>query len=837
MENFLRTSLFLLLTLFSIQAAAQSTLKKANKEYELNAFNLAIKSYLKVLDKEPKNVEALSKLGDCYRMLNQMKSARSWYEKAIALKGVEPIQIFNYAKVLQANGEYEKAKEWFLNYGEGNEAYGKHFAQSCDFAMSMKGVPPLYQVKKEYINTASSDFGASFFKDQVVFSSARIDIEREKDKNKADWTGAANNQLYISNVDDNGYLRKPTFLQNDLKNNYNEGPVSYSPDGKWVVFTKNNFVDGTRQIEASTNDLRIYIAAANANGTWTDEKPLAFNGSTYSTGFPNFSPDGKALYFASNRPDGFGGFDIYVSLWTGDDWGTPENLGPVVNTPGDEVTPFFDGKSLFFSSNWHQGFGGLDVFRAIRTGKQFNKVYHLGNGVNSTKDDYGFIFSAQRNVGYLTSNREGGKGKEDLYRLNKTTEPMELLVLNASDKQPIADALIDFSACGEAVYKTDKNGRYSFQALEGFDCNAVVRKSGYKNFSVKVSNDGKGNALKLEVLLKKSSEEYIGKIVDARNNDPVEAVFISATETTTGQKIETQSNANGEYALALLPNKAYVLRFSKAKYVVTHKNVSTEMGNDKSILGILAFKSSSTSLGTSSDIDLADIPTTTTTTEEPIKNDPPVVTDPISSDPTEIETETVSAPAKVEEGYAIQLMATRTKGALSFDKYKALNSAGSLYSREENGFVKLRLGLYPTKAAANQAKKDIAKKGFKKVFVIKDAMKGNEVIIRENTPPTPEAPKETVTIKEEPATETPTPTFSFYKVRLAAYKNPANFKAGLVEDLGIIEKRRWKEFTIVVLGGFASKEAAELAKTEAVAAGFKGAHLVTDKGGKLRRVK
>ena len=179
--------------LISLPLQAQSELKKANKQYELSAFNLAIKSYRKILEKDSDNVEALSKIADCYRHLNQMEDAAAAYRRAIEKVGVDPTYLFQYANVLKAKKDYQKAKEWFLIYGEGHPVYGNHFAESCDFAISMEGVPALYKVNNEYANSESSDFGAAFYGDNVVFSSSRRDISRANGQIETAWEGGAKN--------------------------------------------------------------------------------------------------------------------------------------------------------------------------------------------------------------------------------------------------------------------------------------------------------------------------------------------------------------------------------------------------------------------------------------------------------------------------------------------------------------------------------------------------------------------------------------------------------------------------------------------------------------------
>ncbi|MEO0779596.1 MAG: tetratricopeptide repeat protein, partial [Bacteroidota bacterium] len=501
MKHFTKTLALLLLSLLLADAVpAQSMLKKANKEFELYAFNLAIKSYRKVLEKDPNNTEALSRLADCYRHLNEMEEAATWYLRALDREGVDPVNLFYYGQVLKAQGKYAEAKGFFEIYAEGQPYFGEHYAASCDFAESMLGVPSLYRVKREFINTESAEFGPTFYGDRLVYSSARGDLARADQGKGETWTGTAKNQLLISGRDNNGFLTPPNFLRSDLANTYNEGPLSYSADGTTVAYTKNDFVDGTRQIPTSGMELSIYLAKVGPDGDFYEAKAFPYNGSGYSSGYPSLSADGKTMYFASNRPDGLGGWDLYVSRRIGDTWTTPENLGAVVNTPGNELSPCFNGSSLYFSSDWHHGMGGLDIFRAERSQQEWTKVYHLGNGINSPRDDFGFVFKASQNLGYFSSNRPGGKGNEDLYQVTKRTDQITISVRDAANR-PIAGANVDFSACNEPVFQTDPNGNYQFQALGGLDCEAVISKVGFNSYALQVESTGARQSQTYEVVL------------------------------------------------------------------------------------------------------------------------------------------------------------------------------------------------------------------------------------------------------------------------------------------------------------------------------------------------
>lgn len=849
---------------FGFSANSQSILKKADKEFELNAFNLAIKSYRKVLEKKPNSIEALSRLGDCYRHLNQMEQAGEWYEKALDQEGVDPVNLFYYGEVLKAQGKYNEAKSYFDIYAEGQPFFGEHFSASCDFALSMQGVPTVYRVKKEFINSSYSDFGPAFFKDKVVFSSSRKDLVRSDLGKSETWTGESKNQLFISTIDDNGYMTPPKFLRSDLANTYDEGPLSYSADGQYVAYTKNDFVSGTRQIPSSGMELSIYIAEVSPNGDFINAKPFPFNGSGYSSGFPSLSADGKTMYFSSNRPDGFGGWDIYVSRRIGETWTTPENLGSVVNSAGNEITPFFIGNSLYFSSDWHHGFGGLDIFRAERSDEEWTKVFHLGNGVNSPRDDYGLVFNSAKNIGYFTSNRSGGKGNEDIYQFSKRTDQI-LITVKDSDGNPIPGASIDFTACNEPVFTTDEGGNYAFQALGGLECESIVSKEGYGSYALQIESSDVRRNQNYEVVLAKQAEQLSGTVVSTATNLAVSEVYVRAIDQATAEVLEAYTDTNGRYALPLKQNTVYVIRYSKAGYTDTHNRVNVGDGSNKAILGALPFTPSTTSIG-------SEVASTTSTTG----GNGTVTTSDRGTGSNTLQS----------EGYAIQLAAVYGKEKINTNSYQSLKGIGNLYTRPEKGYNKLRLGIFESRLEADQAKEAIVAKGFSGVFVVAEKLENmdkvevydlpSQPLVDKSKPATTTQIETTPVVTNPPVTTRPqkttpatTPTTTpattttsstttttttrpattastssntskqLYKIRLITYsnKNVGYFKPDKIKGLGEIEQIKQGNYTIMMLTPFYNLADADVAFEKVKVNGFRGAHIITEKDGKWIRVK
>ncbi|MEZ5043717.1 MAG: SPOR domain-containing protein [Saprospiraceae bacterium] len=777
------TSLVLILGATSIYAQTFKRLvRRANTSYEIHAYNKAIEDYQAALQKNADDPEALFKIADSYRQLNKMDEAAAFYARAVRQSEVDKASILQYGLVLKSLGRYDEAKQWFLLYARDVDAQvGNHFAQTCDFAKAQMNVNASYSVSNEFINTSAADFGPAFWgTDRVVYSSARTDIQRSG----GDFSGKIGNQLFLATIGTRGYLESPVFLKAGNQQEYNEGPISLAPDGRTVAFSKNNFVDGTRQIPGSGMEMSIYLAQINPNGTWGDIRPFPFNGTGFSSGYPCFSPDGNTLFFASDRPDGFGGYDLYASSKVGNTWSAPENLGPVVNTSGDEISPFFDGNSLFFSSNWHPGLGGMDVFRAESTGNRWTRIFHLGAQVNSARDDYGFVYDAFRNLGFLVSNRLGGRGNEDIYRLTRASDNVTIRVMNAANGLPVGNAIVDFTSCGQGTYQTDGRGVYSFQALQGLACDVVVNATGFLPGNVKISTGGVNGSRDYQVMLTSPNDAYAGKIVDYTSRLPLEGVIITATNKRTGNRMEAFTNSNGDYYLALSPFSDYLIRYSKIAYREIDFDVNTQDGLDRTILGVISLLPS---------------------TAVPPSDGNPGNTGPVRPDDN---------PSVALDGFAVQVAAI---GTPAMDRFGNLTDLGDVYYLAQNGTYKIRLGVYATRQDADMALRQVKSRGYPGAFVVRE-QGGGDVGVRN--------PNEGTSNQGQGG-------FGRFKVQLAAYSNPKWFDDSKVRNLGVIEDGKKGRFTIKYIGGLSSLEEARRALSVARSAGFDTSFIVEDVNGEL----
>lgn len=780
------TTLFLfgiavLLTL-PLQAQFRTAMRTADKEYELHAYNLAAASYQQALSSRPNDLDALSKVADCFRMLNRMTQANQYYTQAVRDKDASANVKLQHAHVLKALGRYDEAKQWYLLYARDHDAVvGNHFAQSCDFANAQLSSPPVFQATASPANSTAADFGPAFAgQNQLVFNSARTD-------KGGTFDGQAKNYPFVAAVGAGGSLQEPFLLRNGYSNTAgNVGPVSYSPDGSKVIFTRNNFVDGTRMIPGSGMALILMIAEVNPSGGWVNARPLPFNGSDFSSGFGTFSPDGQAIYFASDRPEGYGGYDIYRADWQGNDWSkVPENLGTVINSLGDEITPYFDGASLYFASDWHHGMGSFDVFRTELVNGRPNSLYHMGNGINSSRDDYGFIYNPTTAMGYVVSNRIGGSGNEDIYWVKPAGSNLAIVVRSATDNTPVANATIDFTACGDQAYMTDINGRYVFTAASGLSCEVSITKEGYVPQRISLQITSTNQTGDIPVMLSKISDAYPGQIIDAQTRQPIANARVRAINRGTGLPTEVLTDFQGNYALAMQPYNTYDISISAQGYETLQFPLAMTDGANRNILGALSLL-------------------------------------PGQNLPNTGGGGTAQPATAVGSGFAVQL-ASLSK-APGQEAFANIGDLGRVYSVQQANSYKVRMGVFQTRAEAERAQAALKQRGYPGAFIVTESGEGMNV----GAPSTPSTPT-------PPAVSTGS-TGPYY-VQLGAYSTPRFFDANKAQGLGTLVQRQRGNLTLMLINAGSDLNTARSIQAQALSQGYNGAFVVMEAGSELTKVR
>ncbi len=470
---------------FSI--AQSGRLARANAAYDKLAYTPAIDLYKSVLD-DSDDFEAMGKLADCYRLTNQYAEAEYWYGKVCNKSEAKPEHILYYAQVLQTNEKYGEAAKWYKKYRvavPSDRRADNQLKAAQNYRQFFKDVDR-YRLEHLNFNSSVYDFSPVYFQDGIIFSSSRDSAQSIRRTHT--WTGEAFFDLYYvqetdldtiedANVSsDGGSWTKPKSVKGRVNTKYHEGPIAFSPDMSKVYFTRNNF-DNTRVVGkvGKSSDkivkLKLYTAEI-SEGKWTNIEEFSYNDDEYSVGHAGISPDGQYLYFVSDMPGGYGGTDLYVCRSEGSSWGTPLNMGPSINTEGDEMFPYVhnDG-TMYFASDGHGGLGGLDIHKVNGSGTDWGDVKNIGAPLNTSEDDFSLIFNPEKTQGFLTSDREGGAGSDDIYRFYDEGITLEGIVVDADTDEPICDASVAMTyltdIVGENVGKCD--GKFEFSVLPGRD--------------------------------------------------------------------------------------------------------------------------------------------------------------------------------------------------------------------------------------------------------------------------------------------------------------------------------------------------------------------------------
>ncbi|MDR3235995.1 MAG: hypothetical protein LBT48_04625 [Prevotellaceae bacterium] len=397
------------------------------QQAETHIANYDYKAAIRLLEpaSRRKNVRLITYilLADCYLATDQKDKALSCYEKVVAAgengENVMPGVFLHYGELLMYKGKYPQAKEHLQSYYN-STAHSEQWVQalitSCDSATVWQNWrDSIFQVTNpKELNSKFNDWGATFQKTNIVYVSNR---PRKSESEFDEYSNAGFYTAYRSAIFTEGKYGRLEML---LKNDAHIGPVAFSKDGETMYYTQNN-TNVSHHSQATVgiaweNQLEIQIAKIN-DKTVTDVKSFAYNKPReYSTGHACISPDGKVLYFVSDMPGGYGGTDIYYSVFENNGWSEPKNAGQNINTSGNEMFPTMDNSGvLYFSSNGRIGLGGLDIYRANGSKNNWTTPENMYNPINSSGDDFYFSLSPNKKTGYFSSNRAGGAGSDDIY--------------------------------------------------------------------------------------------------------------------------------------------------------------------------------------------------------------------------------------------------------------------------------------------------------------------------------------------------------------------------------------------------------------------------------------
>lgn len=583
--------------IFSITNDLQSQNKRLQRAYETyeageyyQAIDVFKDAYQKITDKKEK-VRITFYIGECYRNIDNPKQASMWYSKALSKDYEDPTAVLHYADMLKMIGEYEEAKKQYSNYKElvPGDSRGADGILSCDLAMEWIEFPSGYVVEEmKFFNSKMNDYSPAFVNadyNKVYFTSSR---EETFGKKEHGGTGQNFSDIFESSMDRKGKWSTPIPLSEEINTENEEGATSFTRDYNQFFFTRCDM--------SKNKAMGCQVYTAQRSGEeWGKPEPLKIADDSLVVAHPAISPDELTLYFVSDmdgsikNSSGKNSKDIWkVSRSSGSsEWGEAVNLGEPINTPGDEVFPFIhaDG-TMYFSSNGHSGMGGLDLFKAIPAPGGNWDIKNMRYPVNSSADDFGICFEAEREAGFFTSSRKG-KG-DDIYMF--VLPPLKFsitgVVKNEHTDEPITSANVkSISSDGVTIESTTgTDGSFKFLLKPNTDYVFLAEKNGFLKGKERETTKGKETSnefnttiylapidkvIRIENIffdfasadLRPESTVSLDKLVETLNDNPTIVIELGS---------HTDSRGNDDFNLELSDRRAQ----SVVNYLIT-KGINT----------------------------------------------------------------------------------------------------------------------------------------------------------------------------------------------------------------------------------------------------------------------
>ena len=417
-------SIFIIILVTGLFANAQSkSTKKADKLFSKLEFVDAAKEYEKLISKGEKNAYVYTQLAEAYYNVFKSVDAEKWYAKALETSEA-PETIFKYAQMLKANGKYEASNVQMAKFAAMRPADHRAiaFLNNPNYLPKIIEKGQKFNVQDAGLNTEFSDFGGTLQNGKLYIASAR----NESGKNYG-WNKEPFLDVYVANQNKDGSFQTAVAFD-EINTRYHEGLVAFAPDGNTLYFSRESYYDNIFEKDSLSRTkfsvLNLYKSTQEL-GRWSEGEALALNSKNHSVKNPAVSPDGKLLFFASDMAGGMGQFDLYMAPINGDgSVGEATNLGQKLNTEGQEMFPFVSSdNTLYFSSDGHLGLGGMDVFFAKLVDGKVGPVRNIGIPVNGNADDFAFSINDATGEGFVSSNREGGAGSDDVYAV-KVLQPI-----------------------------------------------------------------------------------------------------------------------------------------------------------------------------------------------------------------------------------------------------------------------------------------------------------------------------------------------------------------------------------------------------------------------------
>lgn len=474
------------------------------------AIDLYKNAYNKVNDREQKTA-ILFKIGECYRILGQARSAELWYRKAIREEYQDPVIFLRYAQMLMVNEDYEEAAEEFERYKDlvPDDPRGSTGIESCEAAVQWMENPTGYIVDDmRYFNSRERDFSPAFVNEsatEVYFTSTREDATGNETHGA---TGQNFADIFVSSMDRKGKWSVPVPVES-LNSEFEDGTPAITSDFSTLYFT--------RCKKGKNEELSCQVYRASSDGVdWTEpEVEFETMGDSITNAHPAITPDGLILYFVSDMPGGLGENDIWKVTRDSEEspWGEPKNLGEEINTPGDELYPYVhsDG-TLYFSSDSRIGMGGLDIYKARQDETGGWILENMKPPINSPADDFGIVFEPEQERGFFSSARRG-RGNDEIYSF--VLPPLNFSVVGLvkderNDQLLPGSTVRSVGSDGITVETTtDEGGSFKFMLKPSTDYVFIASQDGYLNGKVRESTKGLDQSKEFQVTIYLASTEQV----------------------------------------------------------------------------------------------------------------------------------------------------------------------------------------------------------------------------------------------------------------------------------------------------------------------------------------
>ena len=499
---------FIALTFLSITTidAQDKSSKKADKQFSKLEFVKAAESYKKLINNGKSSDYVVAQLAECYYNIFNTVEAEKWYA-TLAEDSSDPDIIFKYSQMLKANGKYKLSNKWMNKFVELRPADNRatSFLKNPNYLPKIISKGKRFNVQNLDINSEYSDFGGTINNNKLYITSSRntvglFDLGRWiTQRINYGWNNEPYLDIYSFDVTDSGSYLNEDYLGSNINTKYHEGLASFDNEGNMYI-SRESFYENEYVKDPESNNITSLIGIYKITKGEKNVVALNINSVEYSVKNPSVSSDGKTLYFSSDMPGGFGNFDIYKGdIDEQGNINNVENLGQKVNTEGQEMFPFIgDKNNLYFSSDSQLGLGGLDVFFTKEVDGKWVSVRNVGIPVNSNADDFAFNMNEATGEGFVSSNRSGGKGSDDIYSIKRLIPICDVLltanVMDAKTKLGIDSATTSISdnEGNIASTKTSSNeGVSEFMLVCDEAGKLIVSKEGYnsKIVDLKISNE------------------------------------------------------------------------------------------------------------------------------------------------------------------------------------------------------------------------------------------------------------------------------------------------------------------------------------------------------------